>query len=561
MNFNLKSKYYLFLNIFLSIVTASLISFLSQKGFIKRIELTSLDFSFRLRSNTLPNPHIAIIEITDNDILQIGRWPWKRSLSANLIDALKDFGAKSIFLDFLLSEPAIEEDDETLETAIKIADNVYLPFAVDKNNIILPLERFSDYLKATVGSHTFPDIDGIIRKSPLLFSVNNNIYLSASLKLAMDYNQMSSISVGTTHITLAGPQKITRIPLIEKNTMLINWLGTWEKTFKHYSFTDILEAYQDANENKTPKINTHELKDSICLVGITAVGLYDIKSIPLQTLYPAIGITATILSNILNNDFIRVAPSGINTLILYLMCLLPAFLILGNKPLREILFIVLTAGTYFFIHLHLFKNNLLINLTTPLLGLFISYLIIETTNLLQAIKKQKQLFEVSITDGLTGLYNITYFKVLLGNEIMLANQDTGKKFCVVMCDIDHFKRFNDNYGHDTGDLVLKEIASALKTSLRSSDTIARYGGEEMIAVLRGCVLQEGLRLAERMRTNVENHLIKDKNNIHKITISVGVSYYQTEDNVDTIIKRADISLYQAKESGRNCVATIETTEN
>ncbi|MFH0790274.1 MAG: diguanylate cyclase, partial [Candidatus Omnitrophota bacterium] len=313
----------------------------------------------------------------------------------------------------------------------------------------------------------------------------------------------------------------------------------------------------DSNKNKKPKINIKELKDSICLVGITAVGLYDINSIPLQTFYPGIGVTATILSNILKNNFIRVAPAGINTFILYLICLLPAFLILGKKPLKEILLILLTGGIYCLIHIYLFRNNTLLNLATPLLGLFASYLAIETHNLLQANKKQKQLFEMAITDGLTNLYNITYFKVTLENEIMLANQGTNKNFCVVMCDIDYFKKFNDNYGHDIGDLVLKEIAYTLKTSSRSSDIIARYGGEEMIVILKGCALQEGLKAADKIRENIENHLIKDEKNTYKITISAGVACYKTGDTPDTIIKRADTGLYKAKESGRNRVETIE----
>jgi diguanylate cyclase (GGDEF)-like protein len=165
---------------------------------------------------------------------------------------------------------------------------------------------------------------------------------------------------------------------------------------------------------------------------------------------------------------------------------------------------------------------------------------------------------MSISDGLTGLYNIRYFKMLLETELMITKQGHAKTFAIIMSDIDHFKTFNDTYGHQTGDLVLREVASVLKNTARASDIVARYGGEEMIVLLRGANLKDSLKIAEKIRQNLENTSIKDPKNTYKVTASFGVSIYKPVDDVESVIKRADEGLYQAKEAGRNRVCTTES---
>jgi diguanylate cyclase (GGDEF)-like protein len=239
---------------------------------------------------------------------------------------------------------------------------------------------------------------------------------------------------------------------------------------------------------------------------------------------------------------------------------MPAFLIFGEKPLRETVFVFLMCGVYFMANFLFFKNGLMLHLATPLLGLFASYLTVETYNFVRVSMERQNFFKMSIVDGLTGLFNIRYFKMLLETEFMLAEPDPNKKFSIVMMDIDHFKHFNDTYGHQVGDLVLKEVANVLKASVRSPDIVARYGGEEMIILLRGTPLKNALIVGEKIRKNVENFQIKDQHNSYKVTISLGVSTFKPEDNVETIIKQADKGLYKAKSAGRNRVETEEGIE-
>ena len=162
---------------------------------------------------------------------------------------------------------------------------------------------------------------------------------------------------------------------------------------------------------------------------------------------------------------------------------------------------------------------------------------------------------MAITDGLTGLFNIRYFKKILSDDISGFKPE--HPFCLVMSDVDHFKKFNDTYGHQVGDLVLKEVALALKTTVRASDLVARYGGEEMIVLLRNTSLPSALSVAEKLRLAVEQRLVSDQKAEYKVTVSLGVSLFRKGDTVDSLIARADQGLYKAKDTGRNRVESVE----
>jgi len=557
---NLKKS--LLLNLSLGILVALALLFLYQAGLLKRLEFAGLDFSFRLKKHTPANPHIVIVEISDSDIKAVGRWPWKRSWHAAMTRALTGLGAKYIYFDMIFSEASSAEDDGLLEQAIASSKNVYLPFvfentSFDLKNAFLPLPRFTPYLKGTGAFNIYPDIDGITRRIPLVFPGKDKTYPHAALQIALDYLGMDITKMTPEYLILSGPGQEIKVPLVGENTMLVSWPGRWEKTFKHYSFVDVLAAYQDTLEDKKPKINVADFKDSICLVAVTAIGLYDIKAIPIEAQYPGIGIFAATISDILDKKFIHIPAAWINILILYILALLPAFLMRGDRPLRETSYVFLIAGAYLIINLLFFQGGMWLDFSLPLLGLVMSSFSIGTYNFVRIAIERQNFLKMSITDGLTGLYNIRYFKMLLETETLMAKHDLTKKFAIIMSDVDHFKRFNDTYGHQVGDLVLKEVANILRASVRSSDIVARYGGEEMIVLLRGSSLKDGLSVAEKIRKSVEDHRIKNEAQTYNVTISTGVAIFRTGDTVEIIIKKADEALYQAKESGRNRVVTLE----
>lgn len=473
---------------------------------------------------------------------------------------LTDLGVRSVYFDIVFSEASAEEDDRLFGEAIGLSKNVYLPFVLQDppynaegplmgrlRSSLLPIEGLYSHIKGTGALNIYPDIDGTIRTIPLLFPGDKGPYLHAAFRLALDYEDSKIEGLAPRHIALSNPKGKFKIPLVQGDRLLINWLGRWQHTFKHYTFLEVLAG----------SANPDDFKDAICLVGVTAVGLSDIKSIPIESEYPGVGVVATAISNILDRRFLHTPPIWMNVLILYLLALMPTFLIRGEKPLRETAFVFGIGAVYFVVNLILFRGGIRADLSTPLAGLFGSYMGIGTYNFVRVAVERQSFFKMAVTDGLTGLFNIRYFKMLVDTEIVLVKSDPAKRFVIIMTDIDHFKRFNDTYGHQVGDLVLKESAGVLKASLRSSDVVARYGGEEMIMILRGTSLEDGVRIAEKIRKNVEEHAVKDKNNTYKVTISLGVSTFRPGDDVESIIKRADEGLYKAKESGRNRSFCVE----
>ncbi len=166
-----------------------------------------------------------------------------------------------------------------------------------------------------------------------------------------------------------------------------------------------------------------------------------------------------------------------------------------------------------------------------------------------------QFFEKSITDEMTQLYNRRYFMSRLDVEIKKTNRSTDV-VGLVMFDVDHFKKFNDTYGHQTGDLVLKSLAEVIKKTCRIYDIPARYGGEEFIIVIPNIKAQDQdtgpLIFAERLRKAVEAMELKAGDQTLKVTISLGVALAPVHaKDPDGLIAAADKALYQAKRSGRN----------
>jgi diguanylate cyclase (GGDEF)-like protein len=471
-------------------------------------------------------------------------------------------GAKCIYYDIIFSESSDEQDDLLFEESLKQSGNVYLPFAfqageLDLKKAFVPIKRFASHIKGTGATNIWPDQDGIIRRIPLIFRIENNIYPHIALKIALDYDDLTLQEIDPRYLRVNNPTTQIYIPLESRNTLLVNWAGKWQHTFKHYSYLDVLAKYKDYIDKKISLKDVADFKDSICLIGLTAVGLYDIKAIPLQPEYPGIGVVATTINEIINRRFLRLPEDWINILIFFLLTLLPALLISGERPLRENIALLCVALFYYGVNFALFTGGLLMDFTTPLVGFTLSSLSVGIYNFVRIAIERQNFFKMSVTDGLTGLFNIRYFKMLLETEMIMAKQDTTKRFAIVMSDVDHFKKFNDTYGHQVGDLVLKEVSNALKSTARSSDIVARYGGEEMIVLLRGANLKDAMFVSEKFRKAIEGHVVKDEKNSYKVTASLGVSIFHNDDTVDSLIKRADDGLYKSKEGGRNLVSTVE----
>ena len=155
-------------------------------------------------------------------------------------------------------------------------------------------------------------------------------------------------------------------------------------------------------------------------------------------------------------------------------------------------------------------------------------------------------------DTLTQIFNRNRFEFFLQQELQKAER-YGNVFSLLMFDIDHFKRINDTYGHDVGDIILKELTALIKQHTRDVDIFARWGGEEFMIITQTNIYQTEM-FAEKLRFVIEKATFH--NNL-SVTCSFGVTQYRKGDTLDSIVKRCDNMLYSAKESGRNCVASLK----
>ncbi len=191
---------------------------------------------------------------------------------------------------------------------------------------------------------------------------------------------------------------------------------------------------------------------------------------------------------------------------------------------------------------------------------FFSHLGVIASFALENAVNRARMLRSGFTDVLTGWNNRRYLQVRLNEELARSRRDSSALTCL-MIDVDYFKHVNDNHGHAAGDEVLRELAQRIEAQVRVSDVAARYGGEEFVVLLPNTSAQDGLNLAERIRTAVSHNEYDLRNGVQAaVTVSIGVASAmpQREDDDlktigDSLLARADVALYRAKSGGRNRV--------
>ena len=173
-------------------------------------------------------------------------------------------------------------------------------------------------------------------------------------------------------------------------------------------------------------------------------------------------------------------------------------------------------------------------------------------------KKSKGIEYEASYDALTGVFNQKAYKKKM-HEILADVSRYGIAASLMICDIDFFMNINDKYGHKVGDLALKKLASLLREKMRINDFISRYGGEEFVIILPHTELDNALVAGERLRIYIDDAKFTYKGETIPLTISIGISCFRKDDDIDSIFKRAESALLIAKKSGRNSVKTEEET--
>lgn len=177
-----------------------------------------------------------------------------------------------------------------------------------------------------------------------------------------------------------------------------------------------------------------------------------------------------------------------------------------------------------------------------------------------ALRAHQHMYDMSVRDGLTGLFNRRYFDERLESEHAFAARHRSA-LAVLLCDIDHFKKVNDVHGHQAGDAVLRAVATELRERVRTEDVVARFGGEELAVIARGIDVNGTRQFAERLRAIVANLHIEVEGKVIGVTVSIGVAHSHAGPAVsraEGLVAAADTALYAAKRAGRNRALLAES---
>lgn len=559
----------------LAVIAAMIVILLYQFNAFERLELLTLDYRFVLRPAKQLEQNIIFIDMGEDSIKAIGSWPWPRSWHATLIKALSGYNPKSIIFDVLFSEPQDTSDDVALEEAIKLSGNVYLPLLFELKDqacadlykgggvlsVIKPLPQFARYVKGEGHINAIPDIDGVIRRVPPLIAFKDTSAYQLGLKAGFDALGVKDMNFDPDRhlFRCASPSgKRIEIPLDDKNQFIINWKARWGREFRHFSYISVIKSYALLKKGEKAPIDLNEFKDKICIVGLTAAGLMDIKPVPMENVYPAVGINAMVINGVINNDFIREVPRKYNIALIVFISILVTLYLSNLRLVGGVILAAISIVCYAVFSVLLFDIfNIAVATFYPILAIVLSYSLASFyAQMLQSIERSR-LFGQATRDGLTNLYNIRHFNILFEAEFRNVSMYKSRRLAVIMADIDNFKGMNDTYGHQAGDTILKEFAKIIQSKCRQTDVVARYGGEEFIVMLSGAGEKEALDIAEKIREAVENKKFKTKDELYGTTISVGVAEFSNEREKEGLVEKADKALYKAKREGKNRIVLYQ----
>ncbi len=355
-------------------------------GLFSDWENKTLDYRFRLRGSIPVDPRIVMIDIDDQSIGKIGRWPWDRTYHAQMIDILSESGVAVTGYDILFNSKTGGPDDNALITAIAKAGNIILPigFDLEKGRDLLNAKRavgpFDALAKAAAGMghiSSNQDRDGIIRRMPLLVNTGEplaggnraggHLFPSFSLGILAGYFQVPSNQITIEpgkEIALLGPSNLDmRIPIDDAGMMPINYAGRWVTTFTHFSFANILDAWDNGEKASLANL----LRGKIAIVSNTATG-YDLKPIPLEPAHPGGGIHANAINTILTRQYLQ--NSIITTWVMaFVLSLLEALALLRTQPWMGVGAGVLLAATSLFFAIGAFHWGIVLSTLPPFLAI------------------------------------------------------------------------------------------------------------------------------------------------------------------------------------------------
>lgn len=538
-----------------------------------------------------PNKDIVVLAIDDASLELLwdkyGEWPLPRDVYADVINHIEKQNPQMVIFDlmFIKSMRDAQNSDKVFLEAMNKYDNIYTAMTFDdqptdmRAPIKLPkrlkynLENKSkiniskkygfkncralipELMNGNVHiglANVVRNSDGIIREAAPLMEYKGEYYPHLIFDAAVNYltdKQNKDITIDRK-----GNMKIanTTLPITYDGDVILNWYGPSGT----HTILPLYKVVREISNNK----KDFDFKDKIVIVGTTAMSLHDTKSVPIQeNVYPGVEVHATFFNNMLDNNFIKLTTPATDALIVAaVVCLIGLIVMLSSSTIFAVLSTVLFSIGYLFISYYVMEIfNLWIPIVLPVIFIVIAFSLSYLAKYLIKSKDFEHQYKLATIDGLTELYNHRYFQETLKNQVEIAKR-YNQTFSLIIIDIDFFKKFNDTYGHQAGDAVLKQVAQTLKKNSRTTDVVCRYGGEEMSIILPNTSLEEALLSANRFNKAVEEKdFYINSNTTSKVTISVGVATFpQDAETAQELIEKADKGLYYAKEHGRNQVGKI-----
>lgn len=587
-----KLLYFIWLVIFCTVAFVTL-KIANISDFIDVIESRTFD----LRQNVLINNHakahndnIVIVAIDDASYEYIldnyGEWPLTRDVYAKLVDYLEAQHPQSVAFDlmFVKSMKSLPQADLALVNSFKKYDNLYTAMNFDNQpedlripptlpkKLAVNLKNNGGKVDFTAQTYTncrsiLPAIldatsnvgminvsraeDGILRRMPVFLSYQGKFYPQLGLKVGLNYLKNKDNMVDNNFVIDGNYLKLgnRKIYLDDNGNAILNWYGS-AGTYEYIPLYKLIKIAKGEIKNE------YDFNNKIVYFGTTASSLFDIKTVPVSRIYPGVEVQATYVNNIIDNNFIKKMSKPVTVVAGVILALLTGLIIMNissafvSSLTSLSLYVLYVLGAYWSMKYF----NLWVDIVYPMLLALTAFISAYIVKYFITSRDFEHQYKLATTDGLTELYNHRYFQ-----EQMKLNVENSKRygneFSMIILDIDFFKKFNDTYGHQSGDAVLRQVAQTLKRSVRATDIACRYGGEEMSIILPNTGKNVAHSTAEKICERVSSNKFKLQGDKEvSVTISLGVSTYPQDGQTPSeLIEAADKRLYNAKNNGRNQV--------
>lgn len=587
-----KLLYFIWLVIFCTVAFVTL-KIANISDFIDVIESRTFD----LRQNVLINNHakahndnIVIVAIDDASYEYIldnyGEWPLTRDVYAKLVDYLETQHPQSVAFDlmFVKSMKSLPQADLALVNSFKKYDNLYTAMNFDNQpedlripptlpeKLTVNLENNSEKVDFTAQTYTncrsiLPAIldatsnigminvsraeDGILRRMPVFLSYQGKFYPQLGLKVGLNYLKNRDNTVDNNFVIDGNYLKLgnRKIYLDDNGNAILNWYGS-AGTYEYIPLYKLIKIAKGEIKNE------YDFYDKIVYFGTTASSLFDIKTVPVSRIYPGVEVQATYVNNIIDNNFIKKMSKPVTVVAGVILALLTGLIIMNissafvSSLTSLSLYVLYVLGAYWSMKYF----NLWVDIVYPMLLALTAFISAYIVKYFITSRDFEHQYKLATTDGLTELYNHRYFQEQMKSNVENSKR-YGNEFSMIILDIDFFKKFNDTYGHQSGDAVLRQVAQTLKKSVRATDIACRYGGEEMSIILPNTGKNVAHSTAEKICERVSSNKFKLQGDKEvSVTISLGVSTYPHDGQTPSeLIEAADKRLYNAKNNGRNQV--------